>query len=48
MIENAVHVDRLRSLEEATGVSVEQFYQIFVQLGNQTCLETRQICGKPI
>jgi hypothetical protein len=29
-----------RSLEEATEMSIEQFYQIFVQPDNQTCLET--------
>ena len=27
------------SLEEVTGMSVEQFYQTFVQAGNETCLE---------
>ena len=30
----------LHSLEEAAGISIEQFYQIFVQPDNQTCLET--------
>jgi hypothetical protein len=30
----------LRSLEEATGLSIEQFYQTFSQLDSQTCLET--------
>lgn len=29
-----------QSVEEATGISVEQFYQTFVQPDNQTCLET--------
>jgi len=29
-----------RSLEEATGMSVEQFYQSFVQPNNKLCLET--------
>ncbi len=29
-----------RSLEEATGMSVEQFYQSFVQPNHKTCLET--------
>jgi len=29
-----------RSLEEATGMSIEQFYQTFSQPDNQTCLET--------
>ncbi|MCP4536205.1 MAG: hypothetical protein GY832_03580 [Chloroflexi bacterium] len=32
--------DKWRSLEEATGMSIEQFYQTFVQPDNQTCLET--------
>jgi hypothetical protein len=29
-----------RPLEEATGMSVEQFYQSFVQPNNNRCLET--------
>jgi hypothetical protein len=33
-------VPEFRHLEEATGVSVEQFYQSFVQPHNRTCLET--------
>ena len=33
-------VPDFRSLEEATGMSVEQFYQTFVQPDNQTCFET--------
>jgi len=28
------------SLEEATGLSIDEFYEIFVQPGNQACLET--------
>ena len=33
-------VSDYRSLEEATGMSVEEFYQTFMQPDNQTCLET--------
>jgi hypothetical protein len=40
VIDSLVNPDRLRSLEEATGMSIEQFYQTFAQPGNQTCLET--------
>jgi len=29
-----------RPLEEATGMSIDEFYEIFVQPGNQACLET--------
>jgi len=39
-LSSQVDLDRLRSLEEATGMSIEQFYQTFVQPDNQTCLET--------
>jgi hypothetical protein len=39
-LSSQVNLDRLRSLEEATGMSIEQFYQTFVQPDNQTCLET--------
>lgn len=35
-----IDVDGYRSLEEATRMSIEQFYQAFSQPGNQTCLET--------
>jgi hypothetical protein len=30
----------LHSLEDATGMSIEQFYQTFSQPDNQTCLQT--------
>jgi hypothetical protein len=40
MIGSAANPDHLHSLEEATGMSIEQFYQTFVQPENQTCLET--------
>jgi len=40
MIRNPVDPDRIRSLEEATGISIEQFYQTFSQPDNQACLET--------
>jgi hypothetical protein len=33
-------VSEFLSVEEAAGMSIEQFYQTFVQPGNQTCLET--------
>lgn len=33
-------VPYFRSLEEATGWSIEQFYQAFVQSGDQACFET--------
>ena len=36
----AGEMSRLHSLEEATGMSVEQFYETFVQPENETCLET--------
>ena len=35
-----IDVGDYRSLEEATGLSIEQFYQTFSQPDNQTCLET--------
>jgi hypothetical protein len=39
-ISSQVNLERLRSLEEATGMSVEQFYETFVQPDAETCLET--------
>jgi hypothetical protein len=35
-----IDMDDYRSLEDATGMSIEQFYQTFSQPDNQTCLET--------
>jgi len=35
-----IDVSDYRSLEEVTGMSIEQFYQTFSQPDNQTCLET--------
>ena len=39
-ISSQVNLERLHSLEEATGMGIEQFYQTFVQPDNETCLET--------